>query len=364
MANRLRQLLLVISMIGLLTSGVWVFYPEAVDWADWALGGVWMHRIDVDMQEARKLRADGELEQAEVVLAELIESMDGVQIGDRRDPWMRIALRERIGILRQLDRLDDAIACARQYHDYAPRDADNILMLGTLLMQSEAHAEEGMTMLADLQKLVPEWSPIANAYAKALVAQGREREAVEVGLEFLRRAESLQSRDWVFFWDVGNSFEGNNSYRTDLEQAVEPGDYKVRVRIPPRETPLRALRIDTPLWASLRASDWLVQVRIGDQVFAFDKPGQLMKQSRINEVKERALETQWKAHCDMRFEFDQPLMLDRNSYIELEVHIDALLPPGVRQLFMDPKSSARMFKWLREAGRQDDVRLIRKAMGS
>ena len=363
MANRLRQLLLVISLVGLLTSGVWVFYPETVDWADWALRGAWMQRIEVDMQEARKLRADGELDQAELVLADLVESMDGVQIGDRRDNWWRIAMRERIAVLRQAGRQEEAIACARQYHEHAPRDADNILMLGILLLQSEAHEEEGLTMLADLQRLVPEWSRVADAYAKALIARGREREAVEVGLQFLRRGSGLQSCDWVFFWDVGNSFEGGNSYRTDLEQAVEPGDYRVQVKIPPRDTPLRALRIDTPLWASVRVTNWVAQVRVGDQVFAFDKPGQLTKQSRMIEVDDRALETQWLAHCNMRFEFDQPLMLDKNSYIEFEAHLETLLPPGTRELFKDAETSARIFVWLRESGRHDDVQLIRKAMG-
>lgn len=364
MANRLRQLLLLISLVGLLTSGVFVFYPQGVDWADWALRGVWMHRVDVDMQEVRKLRSEGDLEGAEKVLAELVESMDGVQIGDRRDPWWRTAMRERIQVLRKLDRLEEAIGCARQYHAYAPRDADNTLMLGTLLMHSPEHVEEGLQVLGDLQRWIPEWSRVVDAYGKALVSQGRDQEAVEVGLQFLRRGEAQQSRDWMFFWDVGNSFEGDNSQRMDLEQAVEPGDFTARVKLPLRETPLRALRIDPPVWASLRASNWTVTVKIGDQVVAFDKAGQLDKRSRIRELPNDALETTWEAHCDMRFEFDQPMMLAKNSTIEFRVHLDVTLPPGVRQLFEDPKKAVQLSKWLRESGRRDDLMLIRKAMGT
>lgn len=364
MANRLRQLLLAISMVGILTSGVWVFFPDAVDWVDWAARGVWMERIEVDMEEARQLRADGQLEAAEQVLADLVESMDGVQIGDRRDAWWRTVMRERIAILRQSDRFEDAIACARQYHEYAPRDADNTLALGLLLVRDETHAEEGLAILAELQRLVPEWSRVADAYAKALVARGRDREAVEVGLRFLRGAAGLQARDWMFFWDVGNSFEGDNSMRMDLEQLVEPGDYHVQVRIPPGEQPVKALRIDLPLWACVRLSDWQVLVRVGDQTAGFDKVEQLTKQSRIRPVKGNQLETRWESRCDLRFELDRPMLLDRTSRIELRAHLQTTLPPGTRQLFEDQKKAVELSKWLRDAGRLDDLALIRKAMGT
>lgn len=364
MANRLRQLLILISLIGLLTSGMWVFYPGAVEWVDWAARGVWMERIEVDLDKARRMRAEGQLDEAAEVLAELIEWMDGVQIGDRRDPWMRTAMRERIAILRKADRLDDAIACARQYHEYAPRDVENTLNLGVLMLRSEAHADQGLKVLADLQRLLPEWSRVADAYAKALVARGRDRAALEVGLDFLKRGESLQSRDWMVFWDLGNSFEGAHSLRLDLEQVGQPGDFKAKLRIPRTEAPMRAIRLDPPVWPCLRVSNWTVTVKLGDQVIAFDKPEQLMKQSRMRPAANRSLETTWEAHSDMRFEFAQPVMLDKNSTIEIELHLVGIFPPGTRQLFDDPKRAMELIKWLRESGRRDDIDRVRKALGN
>ncbi|MCA8982064.1 MAG: hypothetical protein KDC14_18680 [Planctomycetes bacterium] len=364
MANRLRQLLILISLVAFLTGGIWRFYPRGVEWVDWALRGIWMERIEVDMQKARELRAEGDLDGAEEVLAGLVDSLAGVQVGDRRDPWWRIAQRERIQILRKADRYEEAIACAREYREHAPRDADNLLTLGVLLMRMPEHVEEGLQVLGDLQRWIPEWSRAADAYAKALVSEGRDQEAVEVGLQFLKRGDALQAADWMFFWDVGNSFEGDHSQRMDLEQGVAPREYVALVKLPPLEKPVRALRIDPPVWASLRLSNWTVTVKVGDQVFAFDKAGQLDKRSRIRELPNNALETHWDAHCDMRITFDQPLLIPKNSKIEFRGHIDATLPPGVRQLFEDPKKAPQLSKWLRESGRRDDLALIRRAMGT
>lgn len=362
MAHLTRTLLLLIVLLGVLTGVLWGVFPGVIKSLDENAVALWMHRSKKDLGRAQELRREGELAESEAVLANLVDSMGDVQIRDRLDKSWRRAMQARIEMLVELERVDEAIDCAREYREHAPRDLPNSLQLGNLLLGTEAGVEEGLQILSDLQAMVPEWSPAADAFARALHGQGQSDDAIEVGLDYLRSARHLQPLDWKGFWADDSPFAESRSFTFDLEQAGEPGYFSMSFAIPAAEGQLNKLRLVTHLWACSRMTEWELTVTTPDQEVVIRDPEQLAKNAQIRATQGGALETIWASRSSLTVELAEPLQLSGGARIDLSLRLDPMLPPGVRPLFEDPNKFLEVESRLAQQGREVDAVLLRRAL--
>ena len=363
MLNFVRLMLLALTLAAGGTTAIWVYAPRAVGRIDSYLHWKWVGRFHEGLDRAEQLQYGGKHAEALELLVEMHESMDDVQVGDRLDYNWRRAMRLRIANHRALGQWTDAIACASEHRSHDPNDLPNLVTLAQLKIESEADPGAGLAILREVNHRFPEWGEGVEALGSALLDRGRDVEALEVGLAYLRRAAHMQAHDWTILWNDGTGYTNKHSRMIDLTRGSVPGDCAIDLQIPQGEGTLRRLRIEPPSWADFRARDWELVVSAAGAVVRLDRLDQLSAKSRVAAGPGGSIEAARHGTTSIEVEFDEPLALDGTARVGLSAWFEPILPSPFRQALETRLTEAPLDEWLRDVGRAADRELLGRAVG-
>ena len=359
MANAIRVLLILASLLAISTAAVWAFVPRLVTSFDEGLHRHWTARARADMNSVADLVGAGKLDRAVERLDGLIDALDGVQHGDLLDPTYRDALQERVRVLQLLERHDDAVAAARAACAYDEKDLDNRLSLGALLVQREETAAEGEAVLADLFALVPEWPPAAEALASYLVEQERDDEAVDVALHFVRHVRSVQLRDWALRWNDGSGFREGHTLRGDLRYDAATDRFRFGTTLPASTQRVVAVRFDPPSYARLRLRDWSVELGSADADLVLTDAEAVDRVSGLKPRPDGSLRAKWMSRPNLVLNVPDPSVFSGPTRLELSARLETTFPPSLDRVLLRPERSAAVESRLEAEGRLADLELLR-----
>lgn len=261
-----RTLLLLFSCAAGCTALVWTCWPELVHELDTSIVKLYEHGSTEAWNEAREVvvvdRARG-IER----LADLLEDLEDIQKSDRLGGIKRAALDLLTASLEAEGDFARAAGWAERWTGFDERDLNARIRLAELLSRTAGREEEGIGLLAEVQRRIPEVEAINESYVGMLIAAGRGAEACQVLLDALRAGVdplSLPTRveeGWMVFVDSGDGF-GPGNREVVRGRLGEDGSFEIPLRIPSRT---RRIRIDPPPHSSFRMTRAHLELDLGGE---------------------------------------------------------------------------------------------------
>lgn len=253
-----------IKLTGLLTRIILVigFFLAIGTLLLWQFGEKWINRFDAYIinkyQEYYELRLSeavteisNKTEEGQILLEQLINDLDGIQKRDRLEHLKRSAFAKMVKTLKATGKRDQALAWAERWTKFDGLDLYAQLELSRLLYDIPERRKEGLELLDDLYRKLPESSLIAGEHAKRLYESGDMVGAFLSVYNIYQIQDSLSGHFWQIFWDTGLGF--NESQRKDVMPLVDAnGNLTISIEI---LRGVKKLRIDPPISSRIVISD-------------------------------------------------------------------------------------------------------------
>ena len=220
----------------------------------WQFGEKWITQFDAyiinkyqGFYEVRLSEALTEIaskpEEGKVLLEKLMSDLDDIQKRDRLEHLKRSAFAKLVETLKATGQRDKALAWAEKWTKFDRLDLYAQLELSRILYDSPERRKEGLALLEDLYRKLPESSLIAGEQAKRLYESGDMVGAFISAYNLYQNQDSLSGHYWQIFWDTGLGF--NEAQRKDVMPLVDAnGNLTISIEI---LSGVQKLRIDPPI---------------------------------------------------------------------------------------------------------------------
>lgn len=358
--NLARIALLLAVLSGIAVFGIWVFAPQWVTWLDHRLVERYEQKYESRFDQAVQLFNNGKKTQATEELKTLLNDMNSIRKGDRPEGLKAKSFELLTKVLLAEDKPLEALARYEQWIAFDDRNLIAQVGKARVLCTLPERKEEGIRMISDLYRKVPDSLPVAEAYASVLLEQDRLTDAFLSLLNyqrfqrrFLDRFGSYRIRPWEISWDTGSGFnEGQKALLFPVWK--EENRMALMAKLPAGFT-YRKFKIAAPLQLNLSLSEASFTLVAGSKWERLsDKSFSLHLHEMTREGNVFVTEGN---HPSLVLELKEPRKMESASQFVAEGTVEFLVPELVAHfpesfvpLLRDPKKVQRLSDELRSRG--------------
>ncbi|MDD3813705.1 MAG: hypothetical protein PHZ02_03585 [Desulfocapsaceae bacterium] len=331
--NYFLVVLILISLLAGATVLCWSFGETFIDTVDRKVVsmyvGKYQHRLDKSQDILKKDSANG-IDALEALLVDL----ESIKVMDRLDPIKRRSLSLLTEALMEAKYFERALFWAEKWVEFDENDLKAQAIRGKLVSFIPGREKEGIELLKNLFKRVPEAEVVAKTYAEILNKQEKYTEAFIVFSRSVSAGRHEYDGSWVVYWDLGDGFKETNKKRFSPELTL---DNRIVLNVE-LDSDVKRLRIDPPSFSKISIFDPKLFIKEGEKETTFHL---LERPLQFNQMTRHGVFLKTSGGNDPYFYWQMPdPPIGEKLAISLELQVGLFFPEEMIQLALSPEGKS------------------------
>ncbi|MFT5698318.1 MAG: tetratricopeptide (TPR) repeat protein [Desulforhopalus sp.] len=256
--NYLLKILLFISIIAVVVAGIFFYKGSIIDQVDQFIVSKYVGKYQQKLETAKQLISIDTVK-SNYAFVTLLSDLEPIKAMDRLAPIKRQTLTLLTENLIESGDIERALFWSELWVQFNDQDLLALAQRAKLVYLTQGRKEEGLILLTELYRKVPEAQIITDTYADALEQEGKLSEAFLSLSRSLTFNGSPKENAWQIYWDKGQGFNPKDMH---VIRTITDKENKVVLNFE-LDGGTKNLRLDPPSYSRLSFFDPKVLITAG-----------------------------------------------------------------------------------------------------